>query len=82
MSKNNPNVYFCTFTDTLIRIHDATTGMVVATRTVPLSSGAYITNVSADTTGQYVTVSCSNRKIFVFKKSGARSWNIYRQYLR
>lgn len=73
--------YFCTFNDSTVKIHLASTGAVLATKMPPLSGGAKIVNASCDTTANYITISCSNRKIYVFKKQGPSSWTMHKQYL-
>lgn len=74
--------YFCTFDNDVVRIQSGETGAVLATKMPPLSSGAYIVNATCDTTANYITVSCSNRKIYVYKKQGTSSWSLFKQYLR
>lgn len=74
--------YFTTFKNNRIDIYDATTGSLVQTCMIALPSGATVVGVSADTQAEYITASCSNGLIQVYKKAGPSSWYVYRTYYR
>lgn len=77
-----PRNYFVTFDRKMVSIHDAANGAILATKMPPMGSNDYITDASGDSSANYVTVSCSNRSIFVYKKGGPTSWFVYKQYTR
>lgn len=79
MSKSS---YFTSFKNNRIDIYEANTGLLVHTCMVALPSSASIVNVSADNQAEYITASCSNGLIQVYKKAGPTSWYVYRTYYR
>jgi len=79
---SSPRSYFITFKNNTVNIHDAANGSIISTKMLPLPSGVYITNASGDTQAEYITVTCSNGLIQVYKKGGATSWSLYKTYYR